>query len=102
MSEALKIIVDGNPRVVPAGSILASVLLNLGVACFRSSVGGEARAPLCGMGICYECRVTVDGWPQVRSCMTVCRDGMTVETGESGVGRGADRGPGGPPHRAES
>ena len=48
---------------------------------FRASGSlGEPRAPICGMGICHECRVTVDGVAQVRSCLTTVRDGMVVET----------------------
>jgi D-hydroxyproline dehydrogenase subunit gamma len=39
-----------------------------------------ARAPFCGMGVCQECRVTVDGRAYVLACQTVCRDGMRVET----------------------
>ena len=31
-----------------------------GVTAFRRSVTGEPRGPLCGMGICFECRVTVE------------------------------------------
>ncbi|MEZ4650125.1 MAG: FAD-dependent oxidoreductase [Candidatus Eisenbacteria bacterium] len=44
----------------------------------RSGRFEEPRAPICGMGICHECRVTVDGVPQVRSCLTVVRPGMVV------------------------
>ncbi len=35
---------------------------------FRTSVTGEPRAPLCGMGVCMECRATVDGVPHQRTC----------------------------------
>jgi D-hydroxyproline dehydrogenase subunit gamma len=51
-----------------------------GVSAYRRSPTGEPRAPLCGMGICFECRVTVDGRPHVRSCQTPCREGMEVRT----------------------
>ena len=53
-----------------------------GVTTFRRSVTGEPRGPLCGMGICFECRVTVDGRPHVRSCQVLCRPGMEVRTDE--------------------
>jgi hypothetical protein len=49
-----------------------------GPAGFRRSVGGEWRAPFCGMGTCFECRVTVDGVPHQRSCQIIVRDGMEV------------------------
>jgi aerobic-type carbon monoxide dehydrogenase small subunit (CoxS/CutS family) len=51
-----------------------------GIAGFRVSVTGEPRAPLCGMGICFECRVMLDGRAHVRSCQVLCRDGMEVRT----------------------
>ena len=43
---------------------------------------GEPRGPLCGMGICFECRVTIDGEAHCRSCQTECRNGMDVRTDE--------------------
>jgi D-hydroxyproline dehydrogenase subunit gamma len=47
---------------------------------FRRSVKGDPRGPLCGMGICFECRVTIDGIPHSPSCQTLCRAGMEVRT----------------------
>lgn len=67
---------------MPAGSMVASAVLEAGVSSFRRSVTGEARGPLCGMGICFECRVWVNGVAHVRSCQTVCEDGMDVRTDE--------------------
>jgi sarcosine oxidase subunit alpha len=67
---------------LPAGSTVAAAVLAAGVNSFRRSVTGEPRGPLCGMGICFECRVTVNGVAHVRSCQTVCEDGMDVRTDE--------------------
>ena len=47
----------------------------------RRSVGGKLRAPLCGMGVCQECRVTINGRAHVLSCQTLCLPGMDVQTG---------------------
>ena len=80
MSDTIRIVVNGMEREVDAGSMLASALLALDVRRFRDSVTGEPRAPLCGMGVCHECRVCVNGRRQVRSCMLSCRDRMRVET----------------------
>jgi hypothetical protein len=44
----------------------------------RRSVSGEWRGPFCGMGTCFECRVTIDGVRHQRSCQIVVRDGMEV------------------------
>jgi predicted molibdopterin-dependent oxidoreductase YjgC len=61
---------------------VAAAILNLGISAFRKSVGGESRGPLCGMGICFECRVTIDGVPHQRSCNKFVTEGMKVVTGE--------------------
>jgi sarcosine oxidase subunit alpha len=80
MKDLVRISVDGTPCEVPAGILLAAALLNLGVRRFRTSVTGEPRVPLCGMGICHECRVTVDGIGQLCACRITVRPGMQVET----------------------
>lgn len=72
--------IDGREVSVPAGISVAAALLNTGVRAFRRSVTGEPRAPLCGMGSCHECRVTIDGRTQRRSCLQPVQDGMRVET----------------------
>lgn len=71
--------VDGRPLRAPAGVSLAVALAEAGVPA-RRSVHGQPRTPLCGMGICFECRVRVDGQAHVRACLTTVQDGMQVET----------------------
>lgn len=73
---------NGKPVTAPEGSSVAAALLANGVTRFRRSVSGSARAPLCGMGICYECRCTVDRVEQVRSCMVPLVEGAEVRTDE--------------------
>jgi aerobic-type carbon monoxide dehydrogenase small subunit (CoxS/CutS family) len=80
MPEAVRLSVNGKPVTVPADSTVAAAVLMAGVTAFRRSVSGKPRGPLCGMGICFECRVTINGVPQSRSCQTLCRTGMTVVT----------------------
>ena len=71
---------DGRPVRVPAGVTVAAALTDLGVAAFRRSVSGEPRGPVCGMGTCYECRVTIDGVAHRRACLVLVADGMRVTT----------------------
>jgi sarcosine oxidase subunit alpha len=78
----LKVTVNGKPVEVPDGAMVSAAVALAGETRFRRSVSGEPRAPLCGMGICFECRVTVDGRPHVRSCQLPCRPGMEVRTDE--------------------
>ena len=79
-TERVKISVDGADVMVPAGTSVAAAVLTAGVARFRRSVTGEARSALCGMGICFECRLTIDGKAHARSCQIICSDGMVVRT----------------------
>lgn len=80
MSTALvRLTVNGNAVEVPVGSSVAAAVARLGVP-FRRSVDGQPRAPFCGMGVCFECRVCIDGMLQQRACMIPARDGMRVLT----------------------
>jgi D-hydroxyproline dehydrogenase subunit gamma len=79
---AVRISIDGQTLIVARGTSLAAALMGMDVLAFRRSASGEARAPLCGMGSCFECRVTVDGRPHVRACLQPVHEGMEVVTGE--------------------
>ena len=70
---------DGRALRVAEGTSVAAALALAGDGCTRTSVSGQRRAPLCGMGICQECRVSIDGIRRL-ACQTLCRDGMRVET----------------------
>ena len=72
--------VNGKVVNVPAGTVLAAAIALAGESRFRRSVAGEPRAPLCGMGVCMECRVTLNGKLHVLSCLTLCEEGMEVQT----------------------
>lgn len=73
------ITVDGKKLEVSAGtSVAAAVTAARGAT--RMSVGGQARGPLCGMGICFECRVSVNGRAHQRSCQIPVAPGMEVAT----------------------
>ena len=80
MPETVSLFVNGVAVSMPAGSMVSAAIMKASVTLFRRSVTGEARGPLCGMGICFECRVTIDGVAHCRSCQTVCRNGMDVRT----------------------
>ena len=77
----LSVTVNGKAISVPQGAMIAAAVLRAGETAFRLSRNGEPRGPLCGMGICYECRVTVNGVRHVRSCQVPCESGMEITTG---------------------
>ncbi|RDU96349.1 (2Fe-2S)-binding protein [Trinickia dinghuensis] len=73
--------IDGVPLEVPEyTTAVAAVFRRYGVRGTRVSVGGQPRAALCAMGVCQECRMTIDGRAHVLACQTICRDGMTIRT----------------------
>jgi len=80
MSDSVKLFVNGVEVAVPAGAMVSTALALAGIGGYRRSVSGEARGPLCGMGICFECRVAIDGRAHCRSCQIVCRPGMEVRS----------------------
>lgn len=80
MPEPIRLLVNEKVISVAAGCTVAAAVLLAGETAFRRSVRGEPRGPLCGMGICFECRVTIDGVAHSRSCQILCRPGMEVRT----------------------
>jgi predicted molibdopterin-dependent oxidoreductase YjgC len=82
MSEPIQLRVNGRVVSVPVGTVVAAAIAIAGEDRFRRSVLAEPRGPLCGMGICMECRVTINGRKQCRSCQTLCEAGMEVRTDE--------------------
>ncbi|HET6176059.1 MAG TPA: (2Fe-2S)-binding protein [Candidatus Sulfotelmatobacter sp.] len=81
MPSPVTVTVNGAPVSVPSGTTVAVAVMIAGQSC-RTSVTGEPRGPLCGMGICFECRVAIDGRPHCRSCQILCKPGMEVRTDE--------------------
>ena len=84
MRSVLRIWVNGRELAVPHGTSVAAAILTAGVDTFRASISGEPRGPLCGMGICFECRATIDGVPHRRTCMVPVRGGEKVRTDGAG------------------
>lgn len=80
---AIEIFVEGQVVSAREGETLAVALLNAGVVPFRHTpVSGQPRAPLCLMGVCFDCLVEVDGAQNVQSCMVQVRAGMQVRLPE--------------------
>ena len=59
MNKQVHIVINGEPCRVQAGISVAAALARAGQP-FRRSPNGQPRAPLCGMGVCFECRVRID------------------------------------------
>jgi predicted molibdopterin-dependent oxidoreductase YjgC len=78
---AVRVWVDGRPVKGFEGESVAALLIVEGRLAFRRSLkSASARGYYCGMGICHECLVTVDGTPNTQACMTRVRDGLRIDT----------------------
>ncbi|MDH4050927.1 MAG: (2Fe-2S)-binding protein [Rubrivivax sp.] len=76
---AVSLAIEGSDVQAREGDTLAVALLQAGVDHFRETpVSGAPRAPLCLMGVCFDCLVEVDGVANVQACMVTVRDGMQV------------------------
>jgi len=75
----VQIVVNGTPLQVPAGTSVVAALAQQTPGTTRTSVTGEPRAPLCGMGVCHECRVRIHGRTRL-ACQTDCAEGMLIHT----------------------
>jgi len=77
---AFEITIDGEPVIAYPGETLATVLLATGQRRFRAtSNSGASRGLYCGMGICFDCLVILDGCPNVRACVTPAHPGAQVK-----------------------
>ena len=60
---------------------VAAALLAAGHRVFRhTDAAGEPRGLFCGMGVCHECVVRIDGLRTILACQTIVSDGMRVES----------------------
>lgn len=81
------IIVDGHPVPAFAGETVAAALLAAGKRALRKTARRSSpRGLYCGVGVCFDCVMTVDGRPNVRTCQIEVRPGMCVES-QTGDGR---------------
>jgi predicted molibdopterin-dependent oxidoreductase YjgC len=79
---------DGRPMTAQPGQTVGAALLAEGIRSWRTTrFGGRPRGLFCGIGVCFDCLVTVNGEPNVRACIAVVAEGDVVRT-QVGDGRG--------------
>lgn len=78
-SPSITITLDGRPVTGRCGQTVAGVMLAAGIQQWRrTSVGGTPRGVFCGIGVCFDCIVTVNGMRDVRACLRRAQDGDVV------------------------
>lgn len=81
-SRTMTIRVDGQSVGAAEGDTVAAALLLAGKSLFRKTAKSAApRGPYCGMGVCFDCLVTIDGEPNRQACLVPVREGMEIMTG---------------------
>lgn len=82
---------DGEPISCPAGASVAAALISTGKRAWRETRSGAQRGLFCGIGVCFDCIVEIDGESGQRACMIPLADGMDVRRaqGPGGAAAGA-------------
>lgn len=71
---------DGRPIEAAPGQSVGAALTAQGITAWRGTRKGERpRGLFCGIGICFDCLLTVDGAANQRACLVEVRDGMEIE-----------------------
>ncbi len=83
----VKLIVDGHLIKAYEGETVAAAILATGRRALRTTtVRNEMRGLYCGIGICFDCVMVVNGSPNIRTCQTFVKEGMIVES-QKGEGK---------------
>ena len=71
---------DGRELSALPGETIAAALAAADIVAVRQARSGSPRGPFCGMGVCFDCLVTVDGRPNQRACLSKVEAGMDVRS----------------------
>lgn len=80
MSDEVTASFDGAPLSAPAGASVAAALLASGRTSWRTTRAGRPRGLFCGIGVCFDCLVDIDGQTGQRACMIPLTEGMDIRS----------------------
>ncbi|MFG3256855.1 (2Fe-2S)-binding protein [Streptomyces sp. NPDC048172] len=80
MTSRITLSVDGEPVAGNPGQSIAGVLLASGRNAWRHGPSGAPRGVFCGIGVCFDCLVTVNGQRDVRACRRTAQEGDEITT----------------------
>ena len=69
---------EGRVMYAFPGDSIAAALTSYGIIDLRITSSGESRGIFCGMGVCHDCLVEIDGNQNQRACMTKVKNGMRI------------------------
>jgi predicted molibdopterin-dependent oxidoreductase YjgC len=77
---------DGREIEALPGQTVAAALWSAGITSWRTTRGaGRPRGVFCGIGVCFDCLVTVNGLPNQRACLVPVAPGDAIRT-QDGTG----------------
>jgi predicted molibdopterin-dependent oxidoreductase YjgC len=77
---AVNVSFDGRPLVAGRGQNIGAALVSNGITAWRSTrKNARPRGLFCGIGVCFDCLVTVDGEANQRACLVEVQEGMEIE-----------------------
>ena len=81
MSRETSFTFDGAPMAAVEGQTIAAALIENGVMSWRTTrFGDRPRGLFCGIGVCFDCLITINGEPNVRACLSAVEPGDDVRT----------------------
>ncbi|GAA1027809.1 MULTISPECIES: (2Fe-2S)-binding protein [Amycolatopsis] len=81
MTTIVTLTFDGQPLTASPGQSVGAALTDAGVRSWRTTRrGGRPRGLFCGIGVCFDCLITVDDVADQRACLVPVRDGMVVRS----------------------
>lgn len=83
----LTIYIQGNPVNARQGQTVADILIQQGFTTLRYSPDGQPRGLFCGMGLCFECLVTIDGQENQQACLERVKPQMEIRLGSPPIGQ---------------
>ena len=79
--KSIEVTIDGQKTQAFDGELVSTVLQAEGIVIFsRKHTTGQPCGVYCGMGVCYECLVTINGINNIRACQTFAADQMVIQT----------------------
>ncbi|MCJ7823563.1 MAG: (2Fe-2S)-binding protein [Anaerolineales bacterium] len=79
--KSIEVTIDGQKVQAFEGELVSTVLQAEGISVFgRKHSTGRPSGVYCGMGVCYECLVTINGINNIQACQTFAADQMEIET----------------------
>ncbi|MET7607790.1 (2Fe-2S)-binding protein [Streptomyces avermitilis] len=80
---AFAVTFDGREIEALPGQTVAAALWSAGVTAWRTTRGeGRPRGVFCGIGVCFDCLLSVNGVPNQRACLVRVRPGDVIRTQE--------------------